>query len=341
MRSRSVWQQHLNDLEGFELVGVQDPAPEALERATSAGLIAQEQAFADLGEMLAATAPDALIACPIIAAHADAVEAGLLADCHVLVEKPFTDDIAAAARLVELARRRERTLAVVQNWRTKSVGTALKAAIDAGMIGAVGQIFFRYLRDREAPHLPDYLFEEEDPILWGMSIHHFDLFRHALGQDIVRVAGHAWRPPWSRYASPSTIQLWMETSGGAAISYAATFSSHNAHLPLESLQVEGELGTLYNDSAYSEPPLMLSRRGEDAPVDLTAEVAERDQQSQYRVGDIALLENFRAAITEGTEPIASGAENLGTLAAIEAARRALREGRSVEVADVLPSPSPA
>src|SRR5439155_6391537 len=119
--------------------------------------------------------------------------------------------------------------------------------------------------------------------------------------------------PWSRYSTPSTLQLWMETTGGIPISYVATFSSHNAHLPLESLQVEGELGTLHNESAYSEPPLLLSRRGAEELVDLTADVGERDQQSQYRVGDVALLENFGDAVAGRAEPIAPGYENLGTL----------------------------
>ena len=70
---------------------------------------------------------------------------------------------------------------------------------------------------------------------------------------------------------PSINDLWLETEGGVVISYVASFSSRNAHIPQESLQVEGELGTIYNDSDYFEPPLWLSLRGEKGdPVDLTA-----------------------------------------------------------------------
>src|SRR5207248_2973044 len=100
--------------------------------------------------------------------------------------------------------------------------------------------------DRELPHLPDYLFEERDPVLMAMGIHHLDLFRYVLDDDIVSVEGHQFRPRWSRYQHPSGMQLWMETESGIKISYAATFSSRNGHLPLESIQVEGELGTLIN-----------------------------------------------------------------------------------------------
>ncbi len=128
-----------------------------------------------------------------------------------------------------------------------------------GDVGAVSHVFFRYVRDRELAGLPDYLFREAHPLLFAMAIHHFDLFRYALDQEIVHVEGRAFRPAWSRYEHPSGMQLWMETDGGVVISYVGTFSSRNGHLPLESLQVEGETGSLLNDSQYSEPPLWLSR----------------------------------------------------------------------------------
>ena len=124
--------------------------------------------------------------------------------------------------------------------------------------------------------------------------------------------------------------MWLETEGGVVISYTASFSSRNAHIPQESLQVEGELGTIYNDSDYFEPPLWLSLRGERrAPIDLTADVraVEREYQAQYDIADIAILQNFRSAVMQGTPLIASARDNLGTLAAIDAARTAIAAER--------------
>ena len=125
---------------------------------------------------------------------------------------------------------------------------------------------------------------------------------------------------------PSINDLWLETESGVVISYVASFSSRNAHILQESLQVEGELGTIYNDSDYFEPPLWLSLRGEHgAPIDLTAEVAAADRayQPQYDIADTAILQNFRAAVIDQLPLIASGRDNLGTLAAIDAARTAV------------------
>ena len=325
MRSRRVWQRHVTGQPGFELVGVMDPTQAALDASRDEGHLGDAALFTDLAEMLARTKPDALLVCPIIEAHGAAVRAGLEAGCHVLVEKPFVTDLDEARELTELAEARKLVLGVVQNWRTRSNAQGLKRALDEHRIGAVSHVFFRYVRDREKPHLPDYLFEERDPILWAMGIHHLDLFRYVLGQEIVKVEGRAARPGWSRYAVPSINQLWMETDRGVVISYVATFSSRNAHLPQESLQVEGEFGTIYNDSDYFEPPLWLSLRDAEQPLDLTADVTEpeREYQAQYDIADLAVLQNFRAAVTEGASLVASARDNLGTLAALDAARAAL------------------
>src|SRR4051794_26803172 len=327
MRSRTVWQRHVRELDGLELVGVHDVAQESLDKAEG---LAPEQAFTDLDRMLSQTAPDALIVCPIHAAHAWAATAGLEAGCHVFVEKPFTTELSDALRLVTLASERDLRLGVVQNWRTKSVGQALYRAVGEGAIGHVSHVFLRYLRDREKPHLPDYLFAEPDPLLYAVSIHHFDLFRYVLRDEITVVEGRGHRPRWSRYEHASVNQFWMETEGGVAIAYTSTFSSRNGgHFAEESYQLEGELGTLFSETNSPDPPLLLSRRGDEAPIDLTADAEIRDSSGQYALADRTLLENFRDAVVDGAELIAPGSDNVRSLAVVEAARRALHERRPV------------
>jgi predicted dehydrogenase len=335
MRSRSVWQRHVIDLDGLELVGVQDVSRESLAKAVEAGTLAEERAYLELDEMLAETRPDVLLVCPVQDTHAEVAIAALEAGCHVLVEKPLATSLVDAVSVVRVAAERGLRLGVVQNWRTKAVGRRLREAIASGAVGQVSHVFFRYLRDRELPHLPDYLFDEDDPLLYAMTIHHVDLFRFALGQEIAHVEVRGAHPPWSRYRDPSVLQAWLETEGGVAVSYVATFSSRNAHLPQESLQVEGELGTLHNESAYFEPPLLLSRRGDSEPVDLTADEVVRDVSGQYVLADLAVLSNFRDAVLHGESLISPGEENLGTLATIEAAARSRREGRSFDPRELL------
>jgi predicted dehydrogenase len=330
-----VWQRHVDELDGLELVAVQDISEGSLAQAVALGRVTADRAYRELDAMLEQTRPDVLLVCPIHRAHAEAALAGLDAGCHVLVEKPLATSLPDAARVVALARARERKLGVVQNWRTKTIGSRLRSAIEEGAVGTVSHVFFRYLRDREHPHLPDYLFEEADPLLYAMTIHHFDLFRFVLGQEIVQVDVRSARPSWSRYREPTVLQAWLETDGGVVVSYVATFSSRNAHLPQESLQVEGELGTLTNESTYAEPPLLLSRRGDAAAIDLTADEPVRDVDGQYVLADTAILANFRDAIVHDEPLVAGGEDNLGTLAAIEAAARSARERRPFDPRELL------
>lgn len=333
-RSRTVWQRHLREVEGFALVGVQDVHRPSLQRAVDEAGLAPELAFDDLKQMIEATRPDAVVVCPIHAAHAAAVRIALAAGCHVLVEKPFTTDLGDAVQIVRQAEELGLLVGIVQNWRTKSAGVALKRAVRDGAIGAVSHIFFRYVRDRELPHLPEYLFAEPDPMLYALTVHHVDLFRYVLGDDIARVEGHLHRPSWSRYEHPSVLQAWLETERGVAISYAATLSSRNGGLlAWENLVVEGELGTIVNDTNTFDPPLMLSRRGE-SPMDLTADVSVRDPIEQYVLADTTILHNFREAILRGAPLISPAAENLGTVAALEGLRQALHERRAVDVSEL-------
>ena len=53
----------------------------------------------------------------------------------------------------------------------------------------------------------------------------------------------------------------------------------------------------------------------------------REYQAQYDVADVAILQNFRAAVIDGAPLIASARDNLGTLAAIDAARAAIAAER--------------
>jgi predicted dehydrogenase len=330
-RSRSVWQKHLVEQDGFELVGVQDVHPPSLEKSVAQGTIDEKRAFVDLDEMLRKAKPEAVIVCPVHSAHAAAATAVLEFGAHALVEKPFTTTLSDAERLADLADERALRLGVVQNWRTRSNGAALHRALAEDAIGDVSHVFFRYLRDRELAHLPEYLFEERDPLLYALTVHHIDLFRYVLGQEIATIEGHHHRPPWSRYEHPSLVQWWMETDGGVVISYTGTISSRNGgDLPWESIVVEGERGSIYNDTNTFDPPLWLSRRGEQR-MDLTAGIVDREPSQQYALADLTILRNFAAAIA-GSEPLISPArDNIGTVAAVEAAREALYADGPVEV----------
>lgn len=330
MRGRSVWAPLIRATEGLELVGAQDPSAASRGALAATGLLSQGLMFSDVGELLDTVKPDALLVCSPHHTHFSAALSGLRRGCHVLVEKPFVTDLGDGLKLVEEAKQRALTLGVVQNWRTKSVGRALKNAMDGGLIGDVSHIFFRYLRDRELPSLPAYLFDEPYPLLYAIAVHHVDLFRYLFECEVASVEARGFRPRWSRYSTLSSCTMWLELTNGVVVSYVGTFSSRSSHYPWENLIIEGETGSLINESRSLEPPLYLSRRGE-CSVDLTADVSVRDPAGQYRLADSVILENFRDAVLGLTRPLVSGADNVGTIAALQACFESFRSGQRVEV----------
>ncbi|MCH7564846.1 MAG: Gfo/Idh/MocA family oxidoreductase [Gemmatimonadetes bacterium] len=328
------WFETIQNSPDCTVVGVQDVAAASLERVTRNYPLDGIPTFSDLERALDAVPCDAVLICPSAEAHAAAALAAIGAGRHVLIEKPMVVQLADAFRIQHAAEERALVVSVVQNWRLKSVGSAFREAVRSGRIGRVGDIFFRYVRDRERPHLPDYLFEEPYPLLYAMSIHHFDLFRYALGENIESVEGRAFIPPWSRYRSPPFVHLWMRTGGGTVISYAGTFSSKNRHVPQESLVVDGSEGCLTNESQWCDPPLLFSSPDTDEPEDLTAG-ASRDVRDQYNQADDEYLRDFVEAIREGRPPLCPPADNIWTLATVDAAVRACESGSAVNVADVV------
>jgi len=80
---------------------------------------------------------DAVVIATPTASHSELVGAALQANKHVLVEKPITNSLEDALRLVDLANQRERTLMVGHVFLFNPAVRAAKAQIDEGRLGRV------------------------------------------------------------------------------------------------------------------------------------------------------------------------------------------------------------
>jgi predicted dehydrogenase len=314
---------------GYTLVAAQDVSPEARDRLARSGLLGPEKIFSDLRAMLDAVPCEALLVCTPAEFHATATREALKRGLHLLLEKPLVTDLAEGAALVRDIEAAGKVSLVVQNWRFKDVGRALRQAVTSGRLGRVGQVFFRYVRNRENPNYPEYIFAEPYPLLYAMGIHHLDLFRHILGDEVARIDGCSFKPPWSLYASVTGHSLRLWTKGGVFVGYEGTISSKSGGFPQESLVVEGEGGTLVCDSDWLDPPLLFYPAGAKEPVDLTADVADRSVRGQYDAADAFLLDNFRAAVREGATSACPAADSFASLVLLEAARRSCETGEPV------------
>ena len=323
------WVEQIVRSNYFQLVGVHDPSEESIKRFLKRGYLKEKQVYRDFSLMLKEVSCEAILISNPADFHAETVRMAAEYDLHMLVEKPFVKSYRAGKKLIRTLKDKKLVVAVVQSWRCKDVGAHIFRAIQEGLLGQIGHIFFRYVRNRENQNYPSYIFEEEYPLLYAMGIHHLDLFRYVLKEEYQSVRGHSFKPPWSLYKSDTGVNLYIKTNGGVPIVYTGTVSSQSRGLMQESLIIEGEKGTLCNESQWLEPPLYFFPKGKEGRVDLTTDVKQRSVSEQYNISDKRILRNFYKAITHGDKLICDAVDGLRSVSAIELARIACKTGKIV------------
>ena len=109
----SKWHVHaLRRCQGM-LVGVVDVS---LSKAQALAVETGTQHFTTVDDALKAIAPDIVHVCTPSGAHADACRQALEAGCHVLVEKPLTDNSITTTELLTVARKADRMLVPVHQF---------------------------------------------------------------------------------------------------------------------------------------------------------------------------------------------------------------------------------
>lgn len=123
-----------------ELVGIFDPDPAKMARATQTFAIPPERVFTDFDACMA-TGPDMAILCAATAHHAAYAERLAAYGCHVFVEKPFAASVADARRMIA-AMPAGKVLAI--NWPLSWVPAHVTAKhlVDQGMIGTLTEVHF-------------------------------------------------------------------------------------------------------------------------------------------------------------------------------------------------------
>jgi len=251
------WFEQIKNSPHFGLVAAHDPLEESLSRCVDRNYLSKDKTFTSLVEMLAQVSADALLITNPATFHGKTIELALQKGLHVLVEKPFVTDLNEGKNLIIKLKENKLVCSVIQNWRTKSVGSLLFEKISKNELGKIGHVFFRYVRNRENPNYPDYIFKEKYPLLYAMGIHHLDLLRYVLQDEFISIRGEAFKPPWSLYESETGHQLTLKTKKGSFVTYTGTFSSLSTGLTQESLVIEGEKGTLVTESDWGDPPPTL------------------------------------------------------------------------------------
>jgi myo-inositol 2-dehydrogenase/D-chiro-inositol 1-dehydrogenase len=169
---------------GARLVAIADPVQAAAEAVSTA----YGCDIRSIDAIAASTDVDAVVICTPTDTHADLIERFVRAGKAVFCEKPVDLSLARVAACLKVVEAENGTLMVGFNRRFDPDFMALKAAIDAGRIGAVEMVTI-ISRDPGAPPA-DYI-TRSGGIFRDMTIHDFDMARWLLGEEVDSVMAQA------------------------------------------------------------------------------------------------------------------------------------------------------
>jgi len=247
------------------------------------------------------------------------IERALLAGKHVLSQKPFVLDLQEGQRLVELARRCNRKLAVNQNGRWAPYFAWMRQAVKAGCLGEISTVNMALNWDHSWTAGTDFE-KMHHLLLCDFAIHWFDAAYSLLGAakaqsvfaSLVSAPGQPIKPP---LVASSVVRF---ERGLATLS----FNGYSLHAPRESVTVVGSKGTVHASGA-----ICAAHQLELATAEGVASLAL--DGSWFPDGFQGTMGELLCAIESERDPQNSAADNLKSLAICLGAMRSADENRCV------------
>jgi predicted dehydrogenase len=304
-----------------ELCGVCD-RDEA--RARSAGERLGVTWFTRADEMLERLSPDV---CSVATGgfeyasdHAEPTLQALRAGCHVLCEKPISNEIERAVEMVRVAREARRCFGIDFNHRFTPAARVAQRWLDEGRIGELLFVNVALWIGRPGAFDSPYFH------LKALNPHSIDLIRH-FGGDIVAVQCFAYQASGRNFWSTASFNFML--ANGSVGHLTSSYDIERGH-PMERVEVAGVRGRFVIEDMWREATLYPAG-------DPVKSVYTNPVFGGYRDFDDTFRERIRCflrQVAEGTDPEeidGSGADGLAAQQVIAAAIESLNTGKVVRL----------
>jgi predicted dehydrogenase len=255
--------------------------------------------------------------------HCEPTIQALEAGVHVLVEKPISNNIVEAVRMVETARRAGKCLAVDLNHRFTPATEMAKGKIASGDLGDVLFVNMN-LWIRNPKDDPPYFH------LRALHSHSVDVMRH-LGGDVAKVQAFFHKGPGRNGWSNASIN--MQFASGALGHLTGSYDMHGPDRhSIERTEVGGTRGRVVIDNSTVDFHWFPHDSKEAVHVHNAGGLTSFGETFGTRLG------RWLEQLVAGDAPEAiegSGLEGLLAHAVVESAIRSHETGQVVVVADLL------
>ena len=253
----------------------------------------------------------------------------------ILAQKPLALTLADAIALRDAAAKAGKVLSVNQNMRYDQSMRVLKEILDGGDLG---EIVFAQIDMHAIPHWQGFLAGYDRLTLANMSVHHLDVLRFLFGQP-VEITTQTRTDPRTTFEHTDgiTVSTLRFASGVLAVSLEDVWSGPRAegyendqHI---TFRVEGTLGVAKGTIGW--------------PTGATSTLTYASQKTTkgkwvtptwetmwFPHAFVGVMEQLQYAVKTGTPPALSVADNVQTVALIEAGYRSMTEGRTVKLSEI-------
>jgi predicted dehydrogenase len=325
-----VAQYHLEawkHVPGARLTALCERAPDRLELAGASHPDAK--LHRDAAAMFEDERFDFVEICTLPESHRELVELAARHGCHVLCQKPAAVVRSDFRAMIEACDTAGVRLMIHENWRFRPWYRALRAEIDAGVVGRPIRLRIAH-RDTRALR-PDgfsvqpFLAHMAKLIVLEMGCHLIDAARFLVGEIQTVTAAMGRYAPGHRGEDVATLMVYF--SGGALglldMSWCAPPDLARPEWALNETVVEGTAGALkvMDDGSiqFTSPTGKIERRPVALPPD----------DRVYVEGYIATQRHFIDGLLHGTEHETRATDNLKTMEVVWAAYRSAEEGRTM------------
>ena len=322
------WLEIVNEHPDFESAACVDHSETALDEARKMPGQQHGRFYRTFEEALAQVKADAVLISSPSFLHAPHAIQSLDAGLGVMVEKPIGLTLPEALTVVERQRRGTLPVMVAENYRFFPAERTVRDLLHKKVAGRIGSAICIDRRDQPSDTLPPWVKGMKQPFLTEIAVHHFDSFRYFFGQAPVSISAQVYNPPGSTYEGCAAAEAVIEFDAGVRVQYVGTMGATRYEY---SLSIEGEHGDIWTDRKrvwwrpkgrrfFSRAPLVPVPKGDERPYP--------------HGGTMALLDQFRDALRHGTVPDTNAADNLWTLAMVDASIASDAQRREVPIGDV-------
>jgi predicted dehydrogenase len=255
----------------------------------------------------------------------------------ILAQKPLAMTFEDARAIEAECRAAGKILSVNQNMRFDQSMRVLKQILDKGWLG---KPVLATIEMRAIPHWQPFLRDYGRLTLLNMSIHHLDVLRFLFG-DPVEIYTAARPDPRTDFAHTDGITVSTLTfpSGVMAVSMEDVWSGpreegFDSDIYIK-WRVEGTDGVAQGTIGWPDYP-----NGSPSTLRYASKTAtggkwvEPTWETRWFPGAFkGVMEQLQYALASGTPPELSGADNVRTMALIEAGYRSLKEHRAVKLSE--------